>query len=775
MNRFINLDTHSYCSIKETVVTPTEIVRFAVKDGARAIALTDFNSVRGFLEFFIEATHHKGFKPIYGVQIIGMDPPKSSIPRKITLLAKNQNGLRNLYRIMSSGYQKVLSESVWPCVSYKDILENHEGVVVGLECTVLDLYQLVPEDKEPCENKKLKDLILKEFAIADYVEIKPWQAYMTEKESIGSHTASDHTNIPRLLSKMIGGLKDVRVMAIASNGANCITEQDELCYNILHEGALDKNAHVSRFLTTEEMLEEYRFLGRKTATEIVLDNPNAIAEMIERVDILGDSQKQHPFSIDNADEILRSSCNVALHGKYGDSIPDLILDRFNYELNSILSHGFSSQYVLAAMLAKKSRELGYLHNTRGCAGGSLIAYLLGVVETNPLPPHYYCSKCRQVEFVDPLKYPSGFDLNCIGADIKICGYCGEKLSGDGHNIPVEFFSGADGERAPNFSFNFASEIHKKMINYLGEIVGNDRLLYEGKTERISPRIADYLIENYCVNHSVQFDADDTKAISYRLTGVCRDNIRCPGGIVILPKNDDIYDYTPVLYHDPSEVQSSEFLTTSADDLLRYSDLTVIHILSHHMFSKIKHMEEQIGVWTKVKQLSEIDFESFFMRDSFHGLPFNEMFAHIIHSAVIPAKFSELLAIDALAHGRNVWKENAEKLIAADVPLKDLITTKEDVMLTLLRYGIDRRTAFELAELVGDGEARKYLTTEQEALMKDHGIPDWYIKSMKKVSYLFPKAHVIEYLTNYLRMIWFKINYPSVFSATVLCPEDAAQH
>ncbi len=400
MTRYINLNTHSNSSFRETVVTPYEIVEFAVKDSAKAIALTDLNSVQGFTEFSKAAEKYKekGFKPIYGVQIFGMDTEKSSVPRKITLLAKNHNGLKNIYKIMSMGYTKVVSDEEWPCVSYEDIRNNREGVLVGFECTKSDVHRLWTDDEQNHKGEKTKELVLEEYSVADYVGIKPWRSYVEIMGDPANASASEEVTVKLLLNKIVVALKSINKYAVATNCSNCITEQDELCYNILHNCYSDTKSCSERFLTTEEILADYSLPDseyfiphisemREMAQALVLDNPNAIADMIDDFSIGLDGK--YEFNISNAKELLQDIGEKALYEKYGECTPEFILERYRSELDNIILNGFESYYVLAYMLSKKSRELGYLHNLRGCAGGSFVAYLMKISETNPLPPHYY--------------------------------------------------------------------------------------------------------------------------------------------------------------------------------------------------------------------------------------------------------------------------------------------------------------------------------------------------------------------------------------------------
>lgn len=379
--------------------------------------------------------------------------------------------------------------------------------------------------------------------------------------------------------------------------------------------------------------------------------------------------------MEHADDKLKTACEHVLAEKYGESIPDQIQARYESELDHIVANGFTPYYILASMLAAKSRELGYLHNLRGCAGGSFIAYLMGISETNPLPPHTYCPKCMRVEFVDTEEYPSDFDLNRRDRERKRCPNCGATLIGDGHNIPVEFFSGFYGDKTPDFDLNVAPEIQNEIIRYLGDIFGEDNVLYEGTEEMLS-----------C----------DT--------------------------------------------------------------------LPHAMFTKLKRMEEATGVSARSIRPEDVDIFSFFMDGDFKGLPFDGEQVRSISDKVFPVNYSDLVRILGLLHGRGVWVGNGENLAGTVCVPEKLIAHRDDVMLALLRHGIDRRTAFDIAEMVRKGEAGKYLTKELETMLLNHDIPAWYIDSMKKIKYLFPKAHSTEYAMNYLRMIWYKINTPEAFFA-----------
>ena len=776
MNRYINLSTHSYNSKSESVVSPEEIVEFAVNDGAKAVALTDLNSLYGFSEFSKAAKKHrdKGFKPIFGVQIFGINTDRNITPRKLTLLAQNRVGLKNIYHIISLGYFKKISEEKWPCVSFEDIRNNREGVLVGLECTKHDLYQIWTDDEEEHEGEKKHDLITGEYSIADYIELKPWEFYIEVlgelDDNLSNEIGTAEEIIKTLLTEVTVALKKANKYAVAANNSNCITQQDELCVNILHSEDTDIQTKAARFLTTEEILAEYSSLDSgllvhypDLTEEVVLDNTNAIADMIEDIDLTNNFA--YPIMIEDAEQKLISTCEKSLNDKYGDNIPDIIRKRYESELINIIDNQFASYYILAAMLTEKSREFGYLHNLRGCAAGSFIVYLLGISETNPLPPHFYCPKCKKVEFVDANKYPSGFDLNNYRIEQKFCPICGEAFVGDGHNIPVEFFAGYDGDKTPDFDFNFASEIQQDIADCFGEIFGNDKVFYAGTRWTYTYEDAEILIDNYCKKNNVQICLDEKDIIKDRIANVFLTNRRHHAGIIVIPNGKDVYDFTPVGYETEYQLSKNMKPTT----LIDYYDLKLdkFDIFGHTMFSKLKLMEDMTGVSAKSIDFREIDADSFFNSDSLLGLPFKNDFAGQSPDKAFPKRFSDLVKISGFAHGTNVWKNNGEDLAAKICDIRELIAHREDIMLTLINYGIERSTAFSLAEMVRKGRAIRDLSYEQETLLHEHGIPNWYIDSMKKIMYLFPKSHAVEYVTNYMRMIWYKIYHPVVFYAAVL--------
>ncbi len=774
MKRHINLCTHSNRSKMETVITPTEIVEFAVKDGARAAALTDLNSVDGFQEFAKAAEKYKerGFKPIYGVQIYGMDTKNASAPRKFTLLAQNQEGLKNIYKILSLGYEKVLSQEKWPCVSYEDIQDNRSGVLVGLDCTSSDLCQLYRRD-----DGEALSLCRGDYDLADYIQIRPWY-YYRQMIHDDSEIDLDEEGIKERLYAFAANLGPK--LPIAVGGSNCITDQDALCYDILHWGRPSEIDEMpSRLLTTEDMLRCFLpedAANKPAASELVrkmvLDNPGAIADMIGDVSVI--FPEYLPFTIDGADAKLRAACEKALHDKYGKNVPKPILDRYQSELHNIISHGFASYYVLASMLAKRSRDLGYLHYLEdyfgGYAGGSFVVYLMGISETNPLPPHLYCPKCKRVEFVDAKQYPSGFDLNGFGAEPQMCPCCGERLVGDGHNIPVEFFAGYDGGRIPEFQMRFASDIQQNMIQCLEDILGKGRVFYAGVYGPGWVRESWAIERVYCRDHKdykKRLNPDERRTILNRINHVHKTISRLPSRFLIVPDGKDVFDFTPVGRETRSQMEAKMMpIALIAPPRLPFGKIV---IFGDDKLSELKRMEEITGVEAKSIRLDEIDIRSFFLHDKLGELMFHDARFREICDTLQPASFSDLVRIEGLSEGTGLWNDNGKKLVNTICAPQDLISNREDIMLNLISHGIEPKTAFEIAELC---DTAKGLSGSQLALLREKGIPEWYMESINEISFFDPKSNAVERSINYLRLIWYKIHYPAVFYSAILTMNDA---
>ena len=403
------------------------------------------------------------------------------------------------------------------------------------------------------------------------------------------------------------------------------------------------------------------------------------------------------FTAENADERLKSVCEKALYDKYGKDVPEFIIERYNFEIENTIKHGFAPLYIFASLLVKKSLELGYSYNLNSRTGGSFIAYLMGISDCNPLPPHYYCPKCKHTELVDAEKYPSGFDLNCYGAKQKACPHCGEQLIGDGHNIPAEFFLGLDGDMFPSFNFNFSGRIDKIV-----------RSMYVERGNSVNGITIISVVDN----------TDPAKFLEYI-------NLQFP-----------IFLYR-------FEIQRSLII------------------------SELKLMEEFTGVKAKSIKLSEIDIHSFFSEDRLIGLPFDDKFVKDAFAIMPPARFSDFLRIMGLTDDSGGMIKNDEEWLNGIFSPESLIDSRDDVMLTLLRYGIDRKTAYAISIIAMKGKGAELIPIYHETSLHEKGVPEQYIESLKKIKHLYPKAYLVEDTVAQLRMIWYKINYPAAFYAAIL--------
>ncbi len=756
MEHYVNLNTHSNYTAYETVMTPEDIVGFAIKEGAVAVALTDKDSVQGFTDFSRAAAKHKGFKPIYGVQIYCLMGEYN--PVLITLLAKNQTGLRNMYKIITAGYMKLQETSQWPCVSRQDVEDNREGLFVGMDLRWADVYSLA--------NSADADVsaIDGNLKFADYIGVRPWaQNPFTNDKGWNI----DEDRLKSTAKEIVSHLQKDGRFPVAVSRSNCITKEDELCFDILRDGWPSVgDVEKSIMKSTSEVLRDYMFLGVELAGSLITKNPNIIAEQISG-DIVVAETGTWTLEIPDAIRIVEEMCNEALAEKYGSCPPEKIRERLNKELGYIQKSGFASYYLIASKMANKCNEMGYLHTLRGCGGGSFVAYLLEITETNPLPPHYYCPSCGKVEFVDEKEFPSGYDLLYIQKN-RICPECGASRNGDGQNIPCEFFMGYNGDKLPDFDFNFSEEVYQ---NCLDETFGSDKVFHAGTMATVSDRLAQDRLNTYCVDKGIHLDPGQRNSLVGRLNKVFRDTGRLPGGFVIVPKDKDIYDFCPLGFARKGEMIEGKKPATQ----IEYHRLSLekIDVLCHTMLTSLKKMEIYSGVPAKDIDISQIDISSFFANDSLTGFPFKTEFLKNVLEVVEPTTYSELLKILGFCQGTDVWQENAADLIRQGHDVADTIAFREDVMLYLLEHGVEHKHAFSIAEKVRKGRAafEGALNEEEEIDLKEHDIPAWYIRSMKKIRYLFPKSHSEGYLKNYLRMVWYKLYYPAAFYAVALSSNE----
>ena len=758
--KHIELNVHSNGALNETVITPKEIVAFAERNGSKAVAITDLNSVSGFLELSKAAFDSKTrVKPIFGVRLRCCT--SYGVILSVTLLAKNRTGLKNMYRIISSAYSNVKYESVWPCAEWDYVLANREGLLIGNECSWNFIYA-----NRDTDIKELESKMGRQFGEYDYIEITP-----LDQDRYSEYLSGDKINEMTSAAKTVVGLfQSMGKHPAAVSNAVCITDDDELCWDILHQDDTVPPFKPGYMRTTEEVMEEYSFLGDLAKT-VVIDNTNLIADSIERFE-LAPPPEESRLTFPNAEREIRERCMKAAKDRYGEPLPKLIEERLADELGKIETSNSWSEYLLASRLTDKCTEHGGLHTCSGPANSSLCAYLLGITDTDPLPPHYYCPGCKRVEFADERKYLTGFDLVRYGSEPKLCPECGTAYKGEGVNSPCEMFMGYNGEKEPFFQLLLSEGSVKAVLDRLNELVGKDRIFFRARDGFIGEMDAMISKVRYCNKNALYLYSD--KERSQRLYEKLRFVRRSFGtGLrarFIVPENYDVFDFSPVGY--PSFEQAAEggrpFVLLEMMFALSGHRNKLFYIFEGDYQSMLEQLEKHTGVSADSIDTGEVDIRSFFENDSLCGFHLNTPFMKNLFAAVKPEDPADLVKAMGFANGTGTWTDNAEQLIRQGHTAKELISFREDVMLTLMGYGIDRETAYSISEYVRFGRAyRNGFSEEQLGLMKKHGVPEWYIGSMKKILYLWVRSHCAAKLRYILQCIWFKINYPTEFYAAFL--------
>ena len=498
--RHIELNVHSNGALSETVITPEEIVAFAEQNGSKAVAITDLNSVSSAAEMArIIEKNGLNIKPIYGVRLHCMDVSRTVF--LVTLLAKNRVGLKNMYRIISSAYCNVIDKDIWPCADWQNVLQNREGILIGRECS----WDFI-NDNRNSEKAVMKDKLSRLYDNIDYAEITPF--------SQSCFSVSDNNMLTETARVVIGLLQEIGKTPVAVSNAVCINEEDELCWNILHQDDKDKPFKPGYMKTTEEVLNDYSFLVELAKT-VVIENTNLISDSIGSFELMPSSEGSR-ITFPDAEKEIKKRCLKAAKDKYGDPLPDIIEVRLSDEFRKIEASDSWAYYLLVSKLTDKCTELGGLHICRGAANSSFAAYLLGIVDTNPLPPHYWCPNCKRVEFVDEQKYLIGFDLIGYGTERKLCPRCGTAYKGEGINSPCEFFMGYNGEKEAHFELSLSEESIKGVVEYLEELFGNDRVFYRAPDSTIGEKVSALMILKYSRKNKLLLDAEKIKCLKEKL-------------------------------------------------------------------------------------------------------------------------------------------------------------------------------------------------------------------------------------------------------------------
>lgn len=717
----------------------------------------------------IKILKEKGIFNLDGVNEIGIADEQTIMKmptHHAIILATGEVGRVNLYHLISDSHVKYFHR--FPRIPKSDYLKYKEGLLIGSACEAGELYQAVLEGKSDEEIARLVEFY-------DYLEIQPIgnNEFMIKSEKSSINSKEELMDINRKIVKLG---EDFNKPVVATCDVHFMDPEDEVYRRIIMTGKGFKDADDQAplyYRTTEEMLEEFKYLGSEKAYEVVVKNTNMIADKIEN--IFPVSPHKAPPIIENSDQTLRDICYDTAHGMYGENLPEIVVERLERELNSIISNGYAVMYIIAQKLVWKSNEDGYLVGSRGSVGSSFVATMSGITEVNPLSPHYYCAKCHYYDFdsEEVKKYTGG--SGCDMPD-KLCPDCGEKLVKAGFDIPFETFLGFKGNKEPDIDLNFSGEYQSKAHEYTEVIFGKGQTFRAGTIGTLADKTAYGYVKKYFEERGIHKRRCEINRISQGCIGIHRTTGQHPGGIVVLPLGEDINTYTPVQH--PANDMTTKTVTTHFEYHSIDHNLLKLDILGHDDPTMIRMLEDLTGI--DAKQIPFDNKEVMSLFQDTHALGINpsdigdcplgsqgipEFGTEFVIQMLIdtkPQSFSDLIRISGLSHGTDVWLGNAQTLILeGKATISTAICTRDDIMIYLINKGLDSELSFTIMESVRKG---KGLKPEFEEEMLAHDVPDWYIWSCKKIKYMFPKAHAAAYVMMAFRIAYFKVYYPLAYYA-----------
>ncbi|WP_459476271.1 DNA polymerase III subunit alpha [Clostridium saccharoperbutylacetonicum] len=733
-------------------------------------ALDDVDTTVKVFNIMLEILKERGAESVEEIDLYAADEDAQKVAYKkvrtyhAIILAKDYVGLKNLYKLVSYSHLDYFYKK--PRI-LKSMFEKYsEGLILGSACSEGELFQAILLGRS--------DEQIEEIAkFYDYLEIQPLgnNDYLVRQEQVPSREYLKDIN-----KKIVALAEKLNKPVVGTGDVHFLDPEDEIYRRILEAGQGFKDADQQAPLylrTTEEMLEEFSYLGRDKAYEVVVTNTNKIADMCEQISPI--SPEKCPPHIDGCEQTIKDIAYDKAHELYGDPLPEIVQARLDKELDSIIKNGFSVMYIIAQKLVWKSNEDGYLVGSRGSVGSSFVANMTGITEVNSLPPHYRCTKCKYSDFED-YGVLNGFDL-----PDKVCPVCGENLHKDGIDIPFETFLGFNGDKEPDIDLNFSGEYQAKAHRYTEVIFGKGTTFKAGTIGTIAEKTAFGYVKKYFEEKNIPVNKAETMRIALGCTGIKRTTGQHPGGIIVVPKGREIFEFCPVQH--PADDPNSDIITTHFDYHSIDQNLLKLDILGHDDPTVIRMLQDLTGVDPKDIPMDDKETMSLFYStkalgvtpDQINsevgtfGIPeFGTKFVRGMLVDTKPKTFSDLLCISGLSHGTDVWLGNAKDLIDNGVitSISDAVCTRDDIMVYLIKKGLPPNTAFKIMETVRKGKALKEPKwPEYEALMRSNEVPEWYIESCKKIKYMFPKAHAAAYVMMAFRIAWFKVHIPRAYYAT----------
>ena len=803
----VELHAHTNMSSKDAVASGEKLVERAYRLGHKAVAITDHGVVQAFPSAAgaVKKIRKDGgdFKVIYGVEAYFVNDEKygkdfatlykeGKVNHQI-ILVKNLEGLKNLYKLISTAH---LQNFYKRPITVKSELDKHrEGLIIGSACEQGELYKAVIDGAGDEE-------LLEIASYYDYLEIQPlgnneFMVRESKMNRIDKKTGQPKPNkfkkvtsldvIKDFNRKVVEIADKLGKPVVATGDVHFLKKEDEIIRKILMagQGFEDFDLQAPLYLKdTPEMLGDFDYFGER-AKEFVIDNPNMIADMIDD-DVIPVPDGNFPPVIEGSDDILRDECWKRARNIYehNGKMPVIVEARLNKELDSIIKHGFSIMYVTAQKLVADSEAHGYLVGSRGSVGSSFAATMAGISEVNPLSPHYVCPCCKWSEFFTDGSVGSGFDL-----PEKSCPECNTALNRNGHDIPFETFLGFDGDKVPDIDLNFSDEYQPFAHRFTEELFGRENVFKAGTISTIAEKTAFGFVRAYCEAKSIVLSQAEMNRLAKLVekSKIKQTTGQHPGGMVVVPRANTVYDFCPVQH--PADDQKSENITTHFDFHSIHDTILKLDELGHVVPTTYKYLEEYTGVPVSEVSMSDPDVYSLFTSPKALGVTpeqieaqngtfcipeFGTKFVREMLIDCKPKNFSDLLQISGLSHGTDVYLGNAKDLIASGTcTISDVIGTRDSIMVYLMHKGLEPGMAFKIMEIVRKGKATALLTDEHKEKMLEHGVPKWYLDSCLKIKYMFPKAHAAAYVIAALRLAWYKVYKPIEFYCAYFTarPED----